>query len=234
MLKPDYCAFPERDCRTDEDGICCAFYWPQQGLCTLMSDNELTKTRLNAVKLSKGGDKELKPNVLDLVPPARAVFYDFERAMVDNQVKFKVTCIMRTLAEQTALYAQHRQSTVAVNKLRAVAGLPSISDAENNRTVTWTMKSRHLPIARGSEFGKMFPDWVGLCYAWDIVILKADGKTPSWDIKVDVDADRIPDYEEAARIGEKLGLIVGARWRDKPDYPHYEFDLRRYYESLKK
>jgi hypothetical protein len=176
----------------------------------------------------------LKPNINDLVPPARELYYAFEREMNKANVRFRVTCIKRTKEEQSALYAQHRQSTVAVNKLRVAAGLSPISDAENQRTVTWTLKSRHLPITKGSEFGKMFPEWEDLCRAWDIVILKKDDKSVSWDLKVDVDEDGIPDYEEAAKIGEKLGLIVGARWRDKPDWPHYEFDIRRYYNGIEK
>jgi len=172
----------------------------------------------------------LKPNINDLVLPAQKVFHDFEQEMNKANVLFKVTCIKRTIDEQAALYAQHRQSVLAVNRLRAKAGMSSISDRENLKTVTWTMKSRHLPIAKGSEFAKMFPEWVGMCLAWDIVIM--NDKTPQWEIKVDVDKDMIPDYEEAARIGEKLGLVVGARWRDKPDYPHYEFDIRRYYDAV--
>jgi peptidoglycan L-alanyl-D-glutamate endopeptidase CwlK len=68
--------------------------------------------------------------------------------------------------------------------------------------VTWTRKSKHI---EGTAF--------------DIAILK-DGK-PVWDVKVSVDGDNIPDYEEAAAIGEACGLIAGARFKNK-DYPHFE------------
>lgn len=76
------------------------------------------------------------------------------------------------------------------------------------KKVTWTRKSKHID-------GKAF----------DIVIIK-DGK-PCWDTKVSVDGDDIPDYEEAGRIGESLGLRWGGRFKNskgqpRPDYPHFE------------
>ncbi|MCC6347894.1 MAG: M15 family metallopeptidase [Nitrospirales bacterium] len=70
------------------------------------------------------------------------------------------------------------------------------------RIVTWTLKSKHCE-------GKAF----------DIAILK-DGK-PTWDVKVSVDGDTIPDYEEAGKIGEALGLVWGGRWKT-PDCPHFQ------------
>lgn len=69
------------------------------------------------------------------------------------------------------------------------------------KIVTWTHKSKHI-----------------LGEAFDIVILK-EGK-PSWDLKVDVNDDEIPDYQEAADIGRKVGLRAGA---DFKDFPHFEF-----------
>lgn len=68
------------------------------------------------------------------------------------------------------------------------------------KIVTWTHKSKHIE-------GKAF----------DIAILK--NKKPTWDIKVDVDDDEVPDYQEAAEIGRSVGLKAGA---DYKDYPHFE------------
>lgn len=68
------------------------------------------------------------------------------------------------------------------------------------KIVTWTHKSKHIE-------GKAF----------DIAILK--NKKPTWDLKVDVDEDEIPDYQEAAEIGRNVGLRAGA---DFKDYPHFE------------
>lgn len=68
--------------------------------------------------------------------------------------------------------------------------------------VTWTLRSKHVD-------GKAF----------DIVICKAG--IPQWDGKADVDVDGVPDYLEAGRIGESVGLVWGGRWRS-PDFPHFE------------
>ena len=50
---------------------------------------------------------------------------------------------VRTLAKQTAYYAQGRKSLEIVNSLRKQAGLPPIKESEN-KAVTATMKSKHL------------------------------------------------------------------------------------------
>ena len=68
--------------------------------------------------------------------------------------------------------------------------------------VTWTLRSKHVD---------------GL--AFDIVICKAG--IPQWNVKVDVDVDGVPDYLEAGRIGEAIGLVWGGRWKT-PDFPHFE------------
>jgi peptidoglycan LD-endopeptidase CwlK len=74
--------------------------------------------------------------------------------------------------------------------------------------VTWTKESKHKE---------------GI--AWDIVIM--NNNTPSWDIKVDVNNNMVPDYIEVANIGRKIGLICGADFKDKsgksrPDWPHLQ------------
>lgn len=56
--------------------------------------------------------------------------------------------------------------------------------------------------------------------AFDIAILK-DGK-PIWDAKVDIDKDAIPDYEEAGKIGEGIGLVWGGRFKGFYDGCHFE------------
>lgn len=81
------------------------------------------------------------------------------------------------------------------------------------RIVTWTRRSLH--IRRPGEEGVR---------AFDIAI-KKDGK-PTWDLKVNVNKNEIPDYAEAGAIGERCGLEWGGSWTSKKkDYPH--FQLRR-------
>ncbi len=70
------------------------------------------------------------------------------------------------------------------------------------RKVTWTRKSKH-------SAGRAF----------DIAIV--NGRKPDWSLKVDVNDNDIPDYEEAGQIGEAVGLRWGGRFKS-PDRPHFE------------
>jgi len=70
------------------------------------------------------------------------------------------------------------------------------------RKVTWTRKSKHIE-------GKAF----------DIAIL-VNGKI-CWNPSLDADADGVPEYTEAGKIGEAVGLTWGGRFKS-PDAPHFE------------
>jgi uncharacterized protein YcbK (DUF882 family) len=72
------------------------------------------------------------------------------------------------------------------------------------KVVTWTRNSRHTKRT-----------------AFDIAILR-DGK-PTWDIKMSLNDNDIPDYQEAGTIGEMVGLTAGAFWKT-PDFPHFQND----------
>lgn len=137
-----------------------------------------------------------------LVPKAQELYYKFEAAMQAEKLPFIVTSTLRTAAEQNALYAQGRENLEVINALRKIAGMQAIGPVEAAKKVTWTMASRHLT-------GRAF----------DIALLNK-GK-PHWDLKISVDEDDIPDYFEAAKIGQKVGLIAGGLW-DKADWPHFE------------
>jgi peptidoglycan L-alanyl-D-glutamate endopeptidase CwlK len=77
--------------------------------------------------------------------------------------------------------------------------------------VTWTRNSKHIRLP-GSEGVKAF----------DIAIIK-DGK-PTWDMKVNVNDNEIPDYAEAGMIAERCGIEWGGSWSSKKkDYPHMQF-----------
>ncbi len=133
-----------------------------------------------------------------LTPEARALYYAHQAALEAEGIEARPTCTLRTLAEQTALYAQGRQPLEVVNNLRKVAGLWPITEAENRKKVTGTMHSRHLA---GED---------GLSRAYDLVIIK--NGTASWDPS---------DYMRAAEIGRALGLDCGAFW-ERPDFPHFQ------------
>lgn len=124
-----------------------------------------------------------------------------------------ITCTARLAKEQIALYAQGREPLNLVNRYRKLAGLWPISAEENKRKVTWTLQSKHL-IDLDDDVKEN-----NLSRAFDIAVVK--DKKAIWDLKVSVDDDAIPDYEELASYGKKAGLNCGFYWK-KQDPPHYE------------
>ena len=126
---------------------------------------------------------------------------------------FKITCASRTVKEQYALYTQGRESLEQVNYLRKLAGMSYITEQENMYKVTWTLNSKHII---NLDDGNLEND---KSKAFDIVLLKF-GK-PHWDIKVSVNQNEIPDYNEAGKVGESVGLKWGGRFK-KSDMPHFE------------
>lgn len=133
----------------------------------------------------------------------------FTAKMKEAGIKYTVTRTASTYAVQEALFAQGRKDLALVNQLRSVVGLAPLTAEQNKRPVTWTLNSHHIvrsPQDKASAF--------------DIAILDNLDKI-TWDIKADVNQNEIPDYEEAARIGESVGLKAGARF-STPDYPHFE------------
>lgn len=150
----------------------------------------------------------MTPNYSDM-HPALLERYDAFKAIADQieHIPFTINCIKRTMPEQLALHAQGRRSLQEVNQLRQSAKMPPISERENMTKVTWTMKSKH------------FPDAVGRCRAFDVVVLK-NGRTPDWSRKWDSDKDGVEDYEELARIAEQVGLVSGGHAFG--DWPHFQ------------
>jgi peptidoglycan L-alanyl-D-glutamate endopeptidase CwlK len=136
--------------------------------------------------------------------PQAAVFIDRLKAAA---LSYTVIETLRTLAVQTAYYAQGREPLDAVNKKRTLAGLCLITAEENRRAITQTMKSVHLD-------GK----------AIDVVPLTIDGKIP-WVINTQEIADL---YKKFGEIGRSVGLEWGGDWKPLDrwgigwDPPHYQ------------
>jgi peptidoglycan L-alanyl-D-glutamate endopeptidase CwlK len=124
-----------------------------------------------------------------------------------------VTSTLRTAAEQRALYAQGRMPLDVVNALRKDADLVPLTERYGSRKVTWTRTSLH-------QFG---------C-AFDIAIVK-DQKA-IWDLKADVNANDIHDYEEIGALGESIGLRWGGRF-GRRDLVHFEYTDGLGIEDLK-
>jgi peptidoglycan L-alanyl-D-glutamate endopeptidase CwlK len=71
---------------------------------------------------------------------------------------------------------------------------------DKSKVVTWTKVSKHTSRR-----------------AFDFAVVK-DGK-PTWDLKVNVNKNDQPDYIEAGKLAEKVGLRAGYRFGD---YCHIE------------
>lgn len=151
--------------------------------------------------------------VTDLTPSMQTKFKAFALAMFQANIPFILTCTARSVKEQVALYAQGRELLFDVNNLRELAGLPHINAEQNKHKVTWTLQSKHL-----IDLDDGNPD-NDKSRAFDVAITR-DGK-PVWDVKVDVNNDQKPDYEQAGKIGESVGLRWGGRFKN-PDMPHFE------------
>jgi len=152
-------------------------------------------------------------DISKLTPMLRTKYYEFHDLMTEIGIPYTVTCTARELKDQVALYAQGRQPLLEVNDLRRLAKMPSITEEENKRRVTWTLKSKHLINLDDKDITN------DLAKAFDIVILN-NGKV-DWNYKVDVNYDHISDYSQAGNIGESVGLVWGGRFKT-PDYCHFE------------
>ena|SRR4030066_1020093 len=153
----------------------------------------------------------------DLVPELKEKAIKHQELCKDAGIEIIITCTARLVKEQIALYAQGRQPLDEVNELRRIAGLWPISEEANQRKVTWTLNSRHLIDL---EDVNLYND---KARAYDIAIVR-DEKN-NWDVKADINENEIADYEEAARLGESLGLTAGARFKS-PDWVHFEWSRR--------
>lgn len=155
-----------------------------------------------------------------LVPELRQLCVSHTAECAKANLRIIVTCTARYFKEQVALFAQGRQSLEEVNALRKLANMQAITMEENQHEVTWTLYSDHIVNLDDSN---AFND---LSRAYDIVLLTQSNKA-HYDVKVSVNQNEIPDYQEVGEIGMKLGLKWGGKFLDKrgrprPDYPHFE------------
>ena len=153
-------------------------------------------------------------NLAQMSPELLRKYQLFEGAMGQAKIPFMLTSVARTVKEQVALYSQGRDPVVTVNLLRKAAKLPPIQPNQNVK-VTWTLKSKHLIDLDDGDPNNDFSR------AFDIVILDGN-KKPTWDLKIDVNKDLIPDYIQAGKIGVSVGLIWGGNFKPNPDYPHFQ------------
>jgi len=106
----------------------------------------------------------------------------------------------RTIQTQEAYYAQGRKPLDEVNAKRNMVGLYLLRSEQDNRIITWTLKSKHIDG-----------------FAMDV--LPVDGKgSPTWDL-----AHYRKVFENIRDCGRGAGLVCGADWPEsQKDWPHYE------------
>jgi peptidoglycan L-alanyl-D-glutamate endopeptidase CwlK len=144
----------------------------------------------------------------DLYEPLRAVLEDALEEAKEKGLDILVTCTHRSPKEQEALYAQGREGILSVNKKREAVGLVRIKQAAN-RKITWTLKSYHTSEPKSMAF--------------DFAI-GTSGKV-FWDLKVDVNDNDIPDYQEFAEIckSKNPNIQWGGDFKTTKDCPHVQW-----------
>lgn len=142
----------------------------------------------------------------DLTPRMQVKINHFNKRLLEEGLsQFKISCTERLQIEQDALYSRGRNSLAYVNQMYAKAGLEPITAEMNKNKITWTKESVHTKKE-----------------AVDYYILK-DGKYCN-DLKVDIDKDNIPDWQEFGKIALECGLDWGGYWTPKKaDYPHVQW-----------
>lgn len=140
----------------------------------------------------------------DLTPRMQMKIRLFERQLEEaGLTNFRRSCTLRSSEEQSALWMRGRYPLETVNAAYKTVGIAPITEEENKRPVTWVRRSIH-------ETGEAV-DYYQL----------VKGRA-SYDLKVDADFDRIPDWKEFVDIAEACGLEAGGRWKKK-DWPHVEW-----------
>lgn len=150
----------------------------------------------------------------DLEPQLEAKARAFLAKCEEKGLPVHITCTGRTRREQQALYAQGRESLEMVNQKRLACGLWMLKPEDNMRPVTWTLESRHIV-----EFDQATGAMTKKARAFDVALVR--DKQFVWELKVDINDNDIPDWDEIGRVGEACGLVWGGSWK-KPDRPHFQ------------
>jgi hypothetical protein len=152
---------------------------------------------------------------LSLLDTAQPDLKKFAQAVADAAPAgrwdyIKVTEAYRSPAVQAAYYAQSRETTAEVNRLRSIAGLKPISDAQN----VWNTNARAGRSAHGAASGT----WKGAAFDWYAI---KDGKFYTGSDWYDLQKRIILNYPTL-----KMGITFG-------DPPHVEFkDYRAYLQGV--
>jgi peptidoglycan LD-endopeptidase CwlK len=140
----------------------------------------------------------------DLIPDMQPVVWTWVKLCWEAGHEVVITCTLRNQPVQDALYMQGREPIETVNAARKACGLWMLSPDENLRPVTWTKTSNHL-IGKAIDFA-----------------IRDKNHVLVWNPKVDIDENKVSDYEECGKIAESLGLKWGGRF-STPDFSHIQW-----------
>lgn len=116
----------------------------------------------------------------------------------EQGIEALITCTLRSMNEQAALFSQGREEISRVNMLRAAAGLSPIKSMSENRIVT------------NAKPGDSMHNY-GL--AFDVVPL--EGGKPIWD-------SGHPVWKTIGKIGKECGLEWAGDWVRFKEFPHFQ------------
>ncbi len=133
----------------------------------------------------------------DLHESVRSKAEAFLRECGERGIAILITCTLRSMEEQAALYAQGREEVTKVNELRRLAGMPPLGP--ENRIVTNARPGYSL-----HNFG----------LAFDVVPL--DGGKPIWN-------SSHPVWQRIGNNGKGVGLEWAGEWKRFREYPHFQY-----------
>jgi len=155
--------------------------------------------------------------IKEMDPLLRYRAMEWENKMRLAGIPFIYTSVARTVQTQIALYAQGRNKLITTNQFRKDAGLPPITSSTNKKIVTWTMNSQHIINLNDNDPNNNYS------HAFDFAI--GTRIRVWWNLKVDVNKNKIGDYKEAARLLNIVGLEAGYDWSNR-DATHAQLSQR--------
>jgi len=135
-------------------------------------------------------------SVSELREDAKKILIQATAELDKAGVKYWINETRRARETQVCYFLQGRTELALVNQFRQEFGLWPLTEAENKRTVTHTLRSKHI-------------DGVAV----DIVPVK--NGSPWWSAPVE-------EYAKIAEVMKKHGWKWGGDWKGFHDCPHYE------------
>lgn len=117
--------------------------------------------------------------------------------------------------EVTNIINEINSSLRGRSQVRITQGLRTFEEQNDLYAIGRTKPGKKVTNAKGGQSVHNYG------FAVDIVLI-IDGKTASWDVKKDWDADGVADWDECVRIFAKYGWSWGGNWTTFKDMPHFE------------